>query len=432
MPKRKSYTADFKLTVIAYASERSNRASAHEFSVDEKSAREWRKEKNVLENMNPRKRARRGPKARWPHLENDLKEWIIVQRENNRAVSTVAIKMKAKLLAAEKNIDDFKGGINWVFKFMKRNQLSVRTRTTVGQRLSDNWEQKLRDFQEFASKEVAALNLSPASIINMDEVPMTFDIPATRTVSETGVKTVKVTTTGHERTSFTVVLACAANGTKLKPMVIFKRVTMPREKLPSGIVVHCNKKGWINCEVMKLWIAKCYRARPGGFFSPASLLIFDSMAAHKETEVQATVNAAGAHIAVIPGGLTGKLQPLDIAVNHPFKTYIRAEWDNWMMNGQHSFTPAGRQRRATYVEVCKWIIAAWDKIKPETITHGFVKAGLIQPQNKVQENYHDSDDDGDISEAKLQHAMNILNEDSDLDENFEGFENDDSSSDDDY
>jgi len=85
------------------------------------------------------------------------------------------------------------------------------------------------DFCNFVSKEIEENSLSASDIVNMDEVPMSFDIPATRSVAETGVKTVEVATTGHERTCFTVVLACSANGTKLKPMVIFKRVTMPRE-----------------------------------------------------------------------------------------------------------------------------------------------------------------------------------------------------------
>jgi len=57
----------------------------------------------------------------------------------------------------------------------------------------------------------------------------------------------------------------------------------------------------MNCDVMKDWVDKCYRSRPGGFFKLKSLLIMDSMAAHKETDVQRYINAAGGHIAIIPG-----------------------------------------------------------------------------------------------------------------------------------
>lgn len=437
MPKRKSYTADFKLQVIKYAKENGNRAAGREFSVGETSVREWRKDETELESMNPRKRARRGGKARWPHLEANLVKWILAQRENNRAVSTVAIKAKARLLASEMKLDDFKGGsYNWVYKFMRRNNLSMRARTTVGQRLPDDWEKKLDDFREFVHKEISQHDLSPDDVINMDEVPMVFDIPPTRSVAEVGVKTVAVATTGHERTSFTVVLACTAGGQKLKPMLIFKRATMPREQLPSGVVVTCNKKGWMNTDVMGIWTDKCFRTRQGGFFKKKSLLVFDAMTAHKESSVQKKINAAGAHIAVIPGGLTCKLQPLDVAVNRPFKTFVREEWDRWMSSGSHTYTPAGRQRRATYVEVCKWVITAWGKVKVTTITNGFRKCGIM-PSNVPDVGADDSTDgEGDseaskaegndvaIEEERLQRVMDMFQASSD-DESFEGFQESD-------
>lgn len=442
MPKRKSYTSDFKLTVITFAKEKGNRAAGREFSVDEKSIREWRKDEDNLASLHPRKRARRGRVAKWPNLEANLKQWILTQRQTNRSVSTVAIKLKARLMAAEMHITDFKGGVNWVFKFMKRNGLSVRARTTVGQRLPDEWETKLKDFKEFVKKEVDELRLNPDDIVNMDEVPMSFDIPACRTVEEVGKKTVGVTTTGHERTCFTVVLACTASGKKLKPMVIFKRVTMPREKLPKGIEVVCNKKGWMNEEVMKDWVDKCYRTRPGGLFSQKSLLIFDAMAAHKQSTVQKHINNTGAHIAVIPGGLTCKLQPLDIAVNHPFKCFVRNEWDRWMADGLHSFTPSGRQRRATYSEVCTWVQNAWKSVKCSSIINGFAKAGLVgltlDQESSEEDNEDGDDDDGDesgdsdtasISSAHIQNVLSALFDD-DYSSDFEGFGSSDEHGDD--
>lgn len=236
---------------------------------------------------------------------------------------------------------------NRVLKLMKRNQLSVRARTTVGEKLPNDWETKVSDYQEFVKKDIDNQNLTPSNVYNMDEAPMSFDIPATRTVADSGSKTVAVTTTGHKRTCFTIVLGCSAAGDKLPPMVIFKRATMPRETLPSGVVVVCNKKGWMNNEAMKEWIDKCYRARRGGFFQQKSLLIFDAMAANKEASVHKHINSTGAHIAVILGGLTCRLQSPDIAVNHPFKCHIRNEWDKWMREGVHTFTPAGKDVQRT-------------------------------------------------------------------------------------
>jgi len=46
------------------------------------------------------------------------------------------IKLKARIIATEMKIADFRGGsTNWIYKFMKRNNLAVRARTTVGQML---------------------------------------------------------------------------------------------------------------------------------------------------------------------------------------------------------------------------------------------------------------------------------------------------------
>ena len=65
---------------------------------------------------------------------------------------------------------------------------------------------------------------------------MCFDMRSTRTVNKRGDKTVMIKTTGYEKTHFTVVLTCMADGGKLPPMVIFKRKTTHKDKFPSGDV----------------------------------------------------------------------------------------------------------------------------------------------------------------------------------------------------
>ena len=91
------------------------------------------------------------------------------------------------------------------------------------------------------------LEIDGDKVFNMDEVPMSFDAPLSQTVDVVGAETVPITTTGHEKTGFTVVLACSETGKKLKPiMVTIKRKTIPKGKLFKGVVVHCPKTvGWI-------------------------------------------------------------------------------------------------------------------------------------------------------------------------------------------
>ena len=86
MSKRKSYTADFKLNAIKFAKEKGNRAAGRQFNCSEKNIRDWRKEEDELQTMNPRKRCKRGRTAKWLNLEENLATWVRAQRDNNRAV----------------------------------------------------------------------------------------------------------------------------------------------------------------------------------------------------------------------------------------------------------------------------------------------------------------------------------------------------------
>lgn len=39
---------------------------------------------------------------------------------------------------------------------------------------------------------------------------------------------------------------------------------MPKEKFPSGVVVHMHEKGWMDDAGMHVWLDKCWARQPGG------------------------------------------------------------------------------------------------------------------------------------------------------------------------
>ena len=56
-----------------------------------------------------------------------------------------------------------------------------------------------------------------------------------------------IKTTGHEKRRFTVVLACMADGTKLRPVVIFKHKTQPKNaKFVPSVIVQAHTRGWMD------------------------------------------------------------------------------------------------------------------------------------------------------------------------------------------
>jgi transposase-like protein len=431
-PKRKSYTTEFKLKVVKYAEENGNRSASREYSVDESIVRDWRKNKNVLNVMPRGKRARRGSLPYWPELESELKQLVITTREEKRKVSTVDIRLMARKIAIERGIDGFRGGINWCYRFMKRNQLSVRAVTSVGQPLPTGWEEKVALFRDYVSKRKENVDLSQFG--NMDEVPVSFDMPDTRTVDVRGKEDIILTTTGSEKTNFTVVLCCTADGAKCEPMVIFKRKTMPKGNFPKGIVVTVSPKGWMNEEIMGQWLEKVWRRRKGSFFKPKSLLIYDSHRSHLTPDIKQLVQKYS-QLAVIPGGLTKKLQPLDLSVNKSFKNKIRKRWENWMVNGIHTFTKTNRMKRATYEDVCNWVLESWNEVTPECVKNGFKRSKLhvysINNASQTNEDNSDNDyDDTDSDNCDDKELVSILTPYSDIleafnfesDEDFDGFE----------
>lgn len=69
-------------------------------------------------------------------------------------------------------------------------------------------------FLNFVKKTVdEKKKLNESQIINMDKAPLCFDCPSNRTFKNIDEK-ISINTAGNEKTSFTCVLACSANGQK--------------------------------------------------------------------------------------------------------------------------------------------------------------------------------------------------------------------------
>jgi len=166
------------------------------------------------------------------------------------------ILIEARRLAIEMSITDFGGPTSWCKTFMRRNGLCMRTKTTIVQKLPHEYERKIIEFHKYVINMRKKVCFEIGQLGNMDEVPLTFDVLSNKTVDGKDGKTVMIKTSGNEKTRYTVVLACCADGTKLPPLLIFKRKTLPKDEIPHGIFVHVCYKGWMDGEGMKLWLEK--------------------------------------------------------------------------------------------------------------------------------------------------------------------------------
>ena len=192
--------------------------------------------------------------APYEDMESKLKEWVLDIRGNGYVVTRPSIRVRALQITKELGYADFKASNGWCTRFMNRHGLCLRQRMHIAQKLPKDVEDKVMNFHKFVIDLRKSQQFHLRAIGNMDETPMFFDMPGNRMVDVKGASTVSIKTSGAEKQHFTVILSCLADGTKLKPAVVFKRKTMPKEKLPEDIIVFVQEKGWV--DESTFWMVK--------------------------------------------------------------------------------------------------------------------------------------------------------------------------------
>ncbi|XP_057309355.1 uncharacterized protein LOC130647499 [Hydractinia symbiolongicarpus] len=141
-------------------------------------------------------------------------------------------------------------------KFMKRNHLSCRRRTTMAQKDPVQLINKLVAFVIHIRRLNMKGEFNPSNIIPMDETPVWADMVSSTTVNKTGQKDVMLKTTGHEKVCVTVCLAAKGDGIKLKPYIVFsgaKRESAAlNEEFKTKCIVASSGNGWIFKELTLL------------------------------------------------------------------------------------------------------------------------------------------------------------------------------------
>ena len=96
--KRSTFNLKFKLDAIEFAEKSSNTKAAQQFGVNLPQISRWKKDKALISsNVNKNKKVcKRVRAAKWPQLENNIKGWIIEQRQKSIQVSGATILMDAR------------------------------------------------------------------------------------------------------------------------------------------------------------------------------------------------------------------------------------------------------------------------------------------------------------------------------------------------
>ncbi|KAL1468255.1 hypothetical protein MTO96_025563 [Rhipicephalus appendiculatus] len=111
--------------------------------------RYWKKQREKLMATNSTRRAFRGPKTgKFPDVEKAVLEYVRDMRKDGCAVSLDMVRTQARTVSRRLGIatKDFRASSGWTTRFMRRNGLSLRRRTSLCQRLPSAYADKVIDF----------------------------------------------------------------------------------------------------------------------------------------------------------------------------------------------------------------------------------------------------------------------------------------------
>ena len=277
-----------------------------------------------------------GRKVTDSKLEEHLLEWIFDRRDKGFRVSRKLIQLKAREFQKQNNAIDsgrteliFSNG--WVQKFMTRNGLSIKRRTTQAQKTPKQLIDKLCAYVLKIRRLRKRMNYDLSNIIAMDETSVWNNMISNTTVEKRGAYSVNLKTTGHEKSKINVCLTATADGRKKKPLIVFKGAKREAKKLTeefkSQCIVATSVSGWMNDKLTQQFC----REVVGKFtFGARGILAWDAFRCHLTPDIKAILSSSHVNTIIVPGGCTTFIQAADVSWNKPIKEHLGEMYDKWL------------------------------------------------------------------------------------------------------
>ena len=189
-----------------------------------------------------------------------------------------------------------------------------------------------------------------------------------------------------DKECFTINLTVKADGTKLPAQVIFKTAAkggqlsesfIEKLKVPSNIEVMSAPKAWWSSKFDDDLVTKLFP-----LWQEETIFLRDSFSVHLMEKIVTRLESLNVHQIIIPAGMTGELQPLDVGINKPFKDYVKEEYRQWRMNNI-SFTAKGYIKKPGKKEFLLFISKAWEKISESVVRNSFFAARILDRERPL-------------------------------------------------
>lgn len=265
-------------------------------------------------------------------------------------------------------------GKDWLLAFRSKHNITVKkpeacnlARATAFNRTNfdkfyDNLEELLSRSPNFADG---------TRIFNLYETSTTTVQKPQRVLAPLGRKSIGKVTSGERETLVTTCCIVSASGNFLPPVMIFPRKYFKSNMIkntPAGTLGLATPTGWMNGtlfpEVIKHFIKHTNASKEN-----PCILIMDNHESHLSLQALDLAKDAEVHILTLHPHTSAKLQPHDVGVYGPFKTFYNAAIDSWML--RNPGIPV------TIYELGEIIGSAFQKaMTPRNITSSFAKCGI--------------------------------------------------------
>ncbi|XP_064645477.1 serine-rich adhesin for platelets-like [Lineus longissimus] len=381
--KYNSYNYQQKEDLLKLAEEFGGRAVASKLNIPVSTISCWKRTFKKDANRDPTSGRKIGSGRKLCYgneVDELILQWILECRDLHRPTTVDDIGNYAgKIVRQVDGCESFKASHGWVAKFRNRHVAMLDGRTPMSQKLPPKLENLITQFQRQIHEIRQEYSIDPSLIINMDEVPIYFDLTGKKMKTSTKVKQeVVVRVTIGRKQHLTLLGAVTGEGKGLKPMLVMKGKSDADIDTPPHCILQVTDKGSVDQGIMVEWIQRVLLPYTHG---RPSLLVIDSYEPHRVEFIMDLFSKYNVIVAVIPEGCNSRLQPVSISVCKLFRSHLKESWFHTVNEAVSKLAnmPSAHWTNEEMESVAKWVVKGWEKVwrdNLQTIKKSFKVCGI--------------------------------------------------------
>lgn len=316
--------------------------------------------------------------------EQDIVDWLTYRAERGFPITKTelldSIQSYIVSLGKKTPFTENRPGRHWCEGFFRRHRnLTIRTsqhltlvRASVTEQDLRGWFSEVKKYLE--SKNL--LNIHSSRVFNCDETNIQLCPKSDKVLVKKGARSVYKIVDANEKESVTSLFMYNAEGTRAPPLVIYPyKESVPKKLLdnfPSGWGIGISETGWMTKETFYEYIANVfYQWLLKENIKFPIIIYLDGHSSHVTIPLVSFCREKKIELISLYPNATHLIQPLDVALFHPFKDIWRKTVPKWKIQNNIM-----RLRKEQFPAVLN---IALDSFKEERkiVQNGFRSCGLM-------------------------------------------------------